>query len=171
MLKSAAQDLIADLEATLVLKPRPGEARGGVREEGLAGEGEDGGQRRKREGDDESNNDETLESEENGDSGDGGGGKSAVGEGGGGGASDVQGMGRVMEFFGGNEVFGDMVQRRCAEEAMDRLDARREQVVRVVEEHVLPLINAYNAATAAKADAAGGGGGTATSQGTCSLVV
>jgi ribosomal protein S6E (S10) len=68
--------------------------------------------------------------------------------------SDIPGMAKVQDLLAANEGFVGKVQRRCTPAAMDKLDEKRKALVRVVEEEVLPLIEAYNAAAAAKSQAA-----------------
>lgn len=60
--------------------------------------------------------------------------------------ADVEGMSRVHDLFAANEVFLDKVHRKCTAEAMDKLDVKRETLLRVISEEVLPLLAAFNAA-------------------------
>ena len=60
--------------------------------------------------------------------------------------ADVEGMSRVQDLVAANEVFVDKVHRECTAEAMDKLDSKREALVRIIADEVLPLLAAFNAA-------------------------
>jgi hypothetical protein len=60
--------------------------------------------------------------------------------------ADVEGMSRVQDLFAANEVFLDKVHRECTAEAMDKLDSKREALVRIIADEVLPLLAAFNEA-------------------------
>jgi hypothetical protein len=143
VMEAAADEIIADIQATLVLDTSSSSSSSSSSSAPETRDMED------------------IESEEMGDGREG---QDVTGASEGGGTSDlpgtesdIPGMAKVQDLIAANEGFVGKVQRRCTPAAMDKLDEKRKALVRVVEEEVLPLIEAYNAALAAKSQAAAGG--------------